>query len=243
MWNSTIKSFFLVTFLILLLYLPKAYCIDSVKAAAPVIIDSSVIEVRTPPAEKQQELLSNPDYKYDRKIPSPNFWDRFKDWVSSILERVFNSEGGGVSITILYYLIVAVAIGLITFLLLKNNIRFLFYGKSAALPINFREFDDDIHKINFNELIAAAIAEKDYRKAVRLNFLKLLKDLTDKNLITWKIDKTNNDYFSELSNSAYSNSFKELAFLYEHIWYGNFDIDENNFNTVLSKFNTLKVEC
>lgn len=241
MWNRNIKHYFLFAFLILLLYCPKAYCTDSVKVSVPVIVDSSVVEVRTPTAEKQEELLSNPDYKYDRKIPSPDLWERFKDWVASLFEKIFNSKGGELSLRIFYYLIVAVAIGLIIFLSLKNNIRALFYGKSAAIPINFREFEDDIHKINFNELIAAAIAEKDYRKAVRLNFLKLLKELTDKNLITWKIDKTNNDYFIELSNSAYSNSFKELAFLYEHIWYGNFDIDENNFNTVLTKFNTLKV--
>lgn len=241
MRSNTIRTYFLFTFFISLLHFSNAFGIDSAKAAVSIRIDSSQIDIRDPNIEKQRELLSDPDYKYDRKVPSPGLWERFKDWLSGIFERWADSKGGEFSIRIIYYLIIAVAIVLIVFLLLKNDIRSLFYGKSASLSIDFRELDEDIHKINFSELIAAAIAEKDYRKAVRLHFLKLLKELTDKNMITWKIDKTNNDYFVELASSGFSSSFKELAFLYEHIWYGNFDIDESNYNTVLAKFNTLKV--
>ena len=40
---------------------------------------------------------------------------------------------------------------LIILLLLKNNVRALFYGKSAAVPIDFKEFEEDINKI-FNAI-------------------------------------------------------------------------------------------
>lgn len=242
MWNSNIKRYFLFTLSVFLLHFTDVYSTDSAKVVTAVAIDSSAIEVRKPNADTQKDLLNDPDYKYDRKaLPSPNWWNRFWQWVASLFDDVSSTEGGRLTINVSYYIFVGAAIVIVVLLLLKNNIRALFYGKSASLAVSFQELEEDIHKINFNDLIASAITEKDYRKAVRLNFLKLLKELTDKNLITWKIDKTNNDYFIELSNSSYSKSFKELAFLYEHIWYGNFDIDETNFNTVLAKFNTLKV--
>jgi len=130
---------------------------------------------------------------------------------------------------------------IIILLVLKNDIRAVFYGKSASVTIDFKEFDEDIHKINFDELIANAISNNDYRKAVRLHFLKLLKELTDNNLITWQIDKTNNDYSIELSNSKYSKKFQELALMYEYIWYGDFQLDESNFKNTILKFKEFKI--
>ena len=132
---------------------------------------------------------------------------------------------------------------MIAVLLSRNNIRALFFSKSDTIPIDYNEFEEDIHKINFDELIATALSEKDFRRAVRLHFLKLLKELADKNLILWKIDKTNNDYSIELSDSKYSKHFKELAVLYEYIWYGNFELDETNFKTTIEKFKQFEISC
>ncbi len=243
MWNSSIKILFFLQLLTLLLYSPNAFCNDSTKMQVKIAIDSTPVELRNADPVKQGEIMSDPDYKYDRKEPAPNknWWQRFKEWFWEKISDLFSGEGGEISLKIIQWLLIVAAIVVIVFLLLKNNIRALFYGKSAAIPINFREFDEDIHKINFNELIAAALSEKDYRRAVRLHFLKLLKELTDKNLIVWKADKTNNDYFIELSNASFRGQFKELAFLYEHIWYGNFDMDESNFNSSIEKFKSFKV--
>jgi hypothetical protein len=68
----------------------------------------------------------------------------------------------------------------------------------------------------------------------------LLKELTDKNLIHWQIDKTNNDYTIELSKSKFSSQFNELALLYEYIWYGDFDLNEERFKSTIEKFNAFK---
>lgn len=252
MWSSTTKlpcfagwcqmrvlfcTFFL--FFYSMPYGSNTYCIEgSPKLKNTIIFDTAKVEVREPDAKKQKELLNNADYKYDHIGPAPKTpWERFKDWFWRKTDELFSSKGGSLAFRILEYLLIVAAIVLIILLLLKNNIRALFYGKSAAIAIDFKEFEEDIHKINFNELISVALSEKDFRRAVRLHFLKLLKELTDKNLITWKIDKTNNDYSIELSNSKYNKHFEELAISYEYIWYGNFQLDETNFKTIIEKFN------
>lgn len=258
MWNSSIKVLCFseghkirtlhFTFFLLLYGLlcgSNVYGInDSIKLQKAIVFDSSSVEVRQPLAEQQQELLNNKDYKYDHKNPaSKTLWERIKEWFWQKINDLFNTKSGAIGLIILKYVLIVTAIALIIMLLLKNNIRALFYGKSAGIPIDFKEFDEDIHKINFNELISTAVSEKDYRRAVRLHFLKLLKELTDKSLITWKIDKTNNDYSIELSNSEYEKQFKELAISYEYIWYGNFILNELNFKTTIEKFKQFEREC
>lgn len=217
---------------------------DSTKSKVVLTYDTSTITVRQPNTVAQEELLENSDYKYDRVGPAPKtWWDRFKEWFWRTIEKIFTTEGGKVGLTIFQYVLIAAVIVIIVFLILKNDIRAVFYGKSASVVIDFKEFEEDIHKINFDQMIAEAMSRNDYRKAVRLHFLKLLKELTDNNLITWQIDKTNNDYLMELSNSKFSKQFQELALMYEYIWYGDFQLDETNFKNTISKFKDFKVKA
>lgn len=230
-------NYAIILLLLGVLYCSNTYCQTNPTKIKTITFDSSKFEVREPSAINQSQLLNNNDYKYDRVGPAPKtLWERFKDWFWGKVNELFNSKSGAIGFRIFKYMLVAAAIILMIILLLKNNVRALFYGKSAQLPIDFKEFEEDIHTINFNELINEALSEKDFRRAVRLHFLKLLKELTDKNFITWKIDKTNKDYSIELSNSKYNDHFQELATTYEYIWYGNFEMDEINFKTTIEKF-------
>jgi len=242
---STIRKFFFICILIgCLTASGSLFSInDSTQTRYSLVYDTAKIQVREPHPKAQEELLKDSDYQYDRIGPAPkSWWERFKEWFWRSISKIFNTEGGEVGLTIFQYVLIAAVVVIIILLLLKNDIRAVFYGKSASIPIDFKEFDEDIHKINFDELIGDAITKNDYRKAIRLHFLKLLKELTDKNLISWQIDKTNNDYSMELSNSKFSNQFKELALLYEYIWYGDFTLDETNFKNTIEKFKNFKVQ-
>ncbi|MCW3084534.1 MAG: hypothetical protein JWP12_1900 [Bacteroidetes bacterium] len=242
MWNSSIKTFyfFISILLYMFLYSTRSYCAtDPVKK---IVYDSSKVEARFIPAEKQKELLDDSDYKYDRNGPQPvTFWDRFWSSVRKLIRKMFRSKGGVAGVHIFEYVLMAAAVVLVVVLLLKNNVRALFYGKSAPIAIDFTELKEDIHQINFDELIAEAISRKDFRKAIRLHFLKLLKQLSDKNLIAWQLDKTNIDYSVELSKSQYSSKFKEITFLYEYIWYGDFQINETSYGSMVLKFKEFKI--
>jgi len=243
MWNNTIKIHFNILFLILgFLMLNKISIAKNESLAKDLILDSSKIELRKPDSATQNELLNNTDYKYDRKGPAPkSAWEKFKEWFWRKVDEIFDSKGGSIGVRIFKYLLIGVAIGLFIYLLVKNNIRAIFYGKSASVKIDFSELEEDIHKINFDELIAEAVSKKDYRKAIRLHFLKLLKQLTDKNLISWKIDKTNHDYLIEMSNKQYKTHFKEIVYTYEYVWYGDFPLDEKGYQLTAVKFKEFNV--
>ena len=239
MLNSSIRSVLLLCMLVCI-YPQSSMAVGAAvqKEGAKIFAnDSSRVEVRKLDPQTQKELLEDSDYQYDRVGPAPKtLWERIKEWFWRTIEKIFSSNGGQIGLSIFQYILIIAVIIIIVLLVLKNDIRAVFYGKSASVPIDFKEFDEDIHKINFDDLIADAISKKDFRKAVRLHFLKLLKELTDNNLIIWQIDKTNNDYSMELSNSRYSIKFKELAYMYEYVWYGDMKMEEDDFKTTIAKF-------
>ena len=94
--------------------------------------------------------------------------------------------------------------------------------------------DKDYHK-----LIQSALKEQDFRLAIRFGFLSTLKYLHKKELIEWKIDKTNLDYQFELPET-YQDTFAAMSVIYERIWYGDFTADKALFNSMTSKFNEIK---
>ena len=244
--NTKLVLFSFLLTLCFVLQCNASFCAtDSIKKEEVHLVnDSSKIQVRQLNPEEQKNLLDNPDYKYDRVGPAPKtWWDRLKEWFWRSIEEMFDSKGGQIGLTIFQYVLIIAVIVIIILLLIKNDIRAVFYGKSASVSIDFKEFEEDIHKINFDDLIADAISKGDYRKAVRLHFLKLLKELTDNNLIKWQIDKTNNDYSIELAKSKYNSKFKELALMYEYVWYGDFQLDESNFKSTIEKFKEFKVSA
>jgi len=78
--------------------------------------------------------------------------------------------------------------------------------------------------------------------AIRYFYLKILKQLTEIELIKWEIQKTNEDYIKELSEKRIKEKFKSITRLYDFVWYGNFKINESQFSLVKLDFNSLEKE-
>jgi hypothetical protein len=58
----------------------------------------------------------------------------------------------------------------------------------------------------------------------------MLKSLDTKNLINWKLHKTNHDYEIEIADTDIKADFISLTRYFEYIIYGNFSLDEAGFN-------------
>lgn len=98
------------------------------------------------------------------------------------------------------------------------------------------EMPNDIFAINYQKETEKAVAVKNYRLAVRLMFLNLLKNMSERNVINYKQDKTNFDYLSELyAGSLYPHFFK-VTRNYEYSWYGQFPITDEAFQLIKKDF-------
>jgi hypothetical protein len=232
---------------LLVLFIAIASWATELSAAKDSIVspafDSSVIDVREPSDEAQQKIYSDDDWKYVEEKPSDqqdSFFDRLLDkLLRSFFDDVVDdvSDSGGKKRAngwTIFLLIIGVA--LIVFFILKatgTGGNAMFRRKSKLKEdVDATVEDVDIHAINYESQIETALKASDYRLAVRLWFLRSLKEMTDRDLIQWKIDKTNSDYFYELSGSGLEQQFGRVSLIYDYIWYGEFEVDEMGYRKV-----------
>lgn len=137
--------------------------------------------------------------------------------------------------TILWILILGgFAFFLITYLA-GSNVG-LFRKKSTIVSEESEAMPEDIFTINYQKEIDKAAAAGNYRLAVRLMFLRLLKNMSEREFIKYKQDKTNFDYLSEVYNSRWYKQFFKVTRNYEYSWYGKFEISEEIYMAVKNDF-------
>ncbi|MEJ7739128.1 MAG: DUF4129 domain-containing protein [Chitinophagaceae bacterium] len=188
-------------------------------------------------AVQMDRYRSDPDFRYDLiQEPPHSVWDRFWVWFWKKLGEILKIRNGT---RILNATFILVAIAILLFFIFKisgmNNIG-LFAKKNTGEGLSHSVLDDDVHTINFDIAIQQAIEGGNYRFAIRLLYLQSLKNLTDRQLINWQINKTNFAYVSELNGKACQQPFNELTSQFEMNWYGERPLEAQEFGRVKDQF-------
>ena len=97
-----------------------------------------------------------------------------------------------------------------------------------------------IENQNIQALIDEALKENNYRLAIRYYYLLLLQTLSKKDLIDWQLQKTNHDYIHEIQDGGIKTSFSKVTRIYDFIWYGSFEVDEEAFAKAEKEFKNLQ---
>jgi hypothetical protein len=194
------------------------------------------------PDSLQQRKL--PDSVLQRLNKDDNFW-----YVNYVFEKEANERKkkelkstapfteGPLFQTILWLVIIGGFAAFVIIYLSNSNVG-LFRKKSKPMLTDEQmEADtDNIFEINYQREIDRAVSNGNYRFAVRLMFLRQLKNLSDKNVIQYKPDRTNFDYLLQLHPTKYYHDFFQLTRNYEYSWYGQFDIDPQKFGLIRKDF-------
>ncbi len=131
--------------------------------------------------------------------------------------------------------IVVLFLGILAWYLFQNNI----VGRKQSITAEKISGDitgENIFDINYPKEIEKAVNAGDYRLAIRLMFLRQLKQLSQKRIIEYKQERTNFDYLSQLYPTGYYNDFFRLTRNYEYTWYGKFDVNREVFGIIKSEF-------
>jgi hypothetical protein len=217
-------------------------------AQQPPLTKTAPLQVRYPDAQKLKSLQADESFRYSPERPSgKSFWDRFWWWLRVTLGKLFyDQQSGNYGRYALYVLGVGI-MGWGMLKLLGVEAGSLFGRQPATLAIAYETYQENIHGIDFPVLIAQAEAQGDYRRAIRLYYLAILKKLTDLALIEWKPGKTNRSYVAEIENSHLRRSFEALTRQFEFIWYGGSTLQKPVFQQVRLAFeqfeNLMKTEA
>jgi hypothetical protein len=209
-------------------------------AQGKLTFDSSEVIVRSFNDASIAAYKSEKQFQYD-KIGEPvlSLWDRFWIWFWDMMDRMLSTPAGKTTFkTILIVLGIAAVIFFI-YKLMGDKTK-LFGGKgNKGLPYEIG--DEDIHSISFEDAIREAIANENYRLAVRLVYLHSLKLLSDKELIDWKPGKTNTAYVFELKDHPSFTSFNNLTQEFEFAWYGGEEVSKEHYQEIDAAFNDFKL--
>ncbi len=135
--------------------------------------------------------------------------------------------------TLIWIIIVG---GFVTFLIMYLAGTEVGLFRKKSVPVNSKEEEEempeDIFAINYQKEIDKAAAQGNYRLAVRLMFLRLLKHMSEKNVINYKQDKTNLDYLMHLYSTRYYHDFFRITRHYEYSWYGKFEVSSDAYHQI-----------
>ena len=214
------------------------------KVPAKVKTDASKIEVKKFYANAIKIYRQDKDFNYNGEATGqPSFWDRFWNWLWNLLFGwIGKTTFGGV---IMKYFLLGLSIALLVYVVFKSlgiNAVQMLRGEATKINVPYSESLENIHEINFDNEIERAISQHNYRLAVRLLYLKCLKQLSDSHLIQWQIDKTNSAYIYELTDPMQKQTFGRLTRQFEYVWYGDFPIDKEAFSNINSLFQSFKTQ-
>lgn len=181
------------------------------------------------------------DFNYKVVQPKESLWDLIKRKIAQFLFKNIDPNKAAIYTTNILRFFGIIIIGFLLFIviryLMSKDGNFFFGRRNRKINITSQDIEENIHEINFPERILTLEKQQDYRSAIRYHFLYSLKKLTDKNLINWNVEKTNRDYLRELKNKNLQEDFRRVIYIYDYIWYGEFDTKEEDYQHYKSYFN------
>lgn len=110
---------------------------------------------------------------------------------------------------------------------------------ASVKTLDLEHVEENIHETDLEQLIRQAVGEGQYSIAIRLYYLLIIKELSLKEHILWKRDKTNTDYLRELEQTNFFAAFRQVTSVYERAWYGDVIPKEGDYVAVKEDFERL----
>ncbi|MFA0962021.1 DUF4129 domain-containing protein [Roseivirga sp. BDSF3-8] len=203
---------------------------------------TEVSAIQTLPDEALETYRNDPDFIYEENasVEGLSLMDiillKIAEWFAGAAEIAF---GGGIG-TIIFTLIIVALIVFIISKMFGFDLGFFYRGGKKSSAITYKVEDENIHEIDFASEIEAAMKNGHYRKVIRLIYLHMLKELSDKERINWKPHKTNADYLREMRVDPLASDFETLNYYFVYSWYGDFDVNLAQVERVRSVFDHMK---
>lgn len=209
---------------------------DEAPADPTLFYDSSGIASRAPSREAIEAYADDEAFDYAREEPPEgrSFMDEIILWLGELFGFLFGSGTG--SELVRYAIIVAAVVVLVLVFLRSRYGGILGRRAAASRALMMEEIEENVTQMDFDPLIAEAMRAGTWRRAVRLHYLQLLRRLADGGMIDWRREKTNRDYLNELSDEALRSRFAELTRAFDYVWYGEREIDEQEFRRLRGRF-------
>lgn len=192
-----------------------------------------------------KEKYGGDDFNYQEKAKEKSAWVKF-------LERLFKNTGENISggfmlffiwlIRVIVLICILYGVYILVSVLMGKEGAWFFSKKSDAKGLTYGITEEDIAGTDYLELLDAAVANQDFRTAVRYYYLYTLQKLSGQGHIDFHRDKTNTDYRYEIKDKKLAGAFNYVSYIYDYTWYGAFDMSASDYSIASDAFDdTLKM--
>ncbi|HZH65048.1 MAG TPA: hypothetical protein VEY10_09150 [Flavisolibacter sp.] len=188
----------------------------------------------------------------EKKVPQKKLDSLKKDdayWYANIerLKKKEEIEQPGKSLfnagwftNLLWILIVISFIAIVIWYLASSNFQLFRKTPEKIFAEDESGITEDIFVLEYEREISKALDTANYRLAVRLWYLRTLKELSQRNLIIYSHEKTNSDYLYGLRGGRYYQGFFKLTRSFEYTWYGGFPVSQQDYAVMQQDFTSFR---
>ena len=193
------------------------------------VLDSSLIK----------KIALNPDFQYKQeeisKSPIQEIWDNimlfFFKVISKIVESLFGIKMSKTTSNIIFWVFIIVILAAIGWFFFRTK-RQLFTNSGISIT----DTDEiSIENLSYTDEFNRAYQNQNYKPAIRFLLLHTIKFLDEVGAIKYIPGKTLYDYQYEIKNSVVRSKFAEICYVYEYVWFGNFDATKSMCDLVNEK--------
>jgi hypothetical protein len=182
--------------------------------------------------EKQQWSKLSKGYDYTEKIKEikPKKASKWKGFGS------FSFAGNWLKY-VLWILVIAALLVTLAFLILNIYKNTAEKVKDAKV---YRSLSiENIEDADLEQFLDESLSAGSFKEAIRIRYLMLIRTLNRLNLVTWKKDKTNGAYVTEMYGKTGFDLFCKLTISFERAWYGEKVIGEAEYQAILPVFDLM----
>jgi hypothetical protein len=153
-----------------------------------------------------------------RKESSPSSFDMNVGWLKTVM-----------------WIILALVVAYVVYIVFLRDLK-------SNKKVEVLEEEPNPIEIPLSELelkLREALTRKDYREAIRIYFLYILKLLIERSWIDWHKKKTNLHYLREMSARKEYQAFSNVVTVFEIVWYGKRPVSQDDYNRVEPIFKQL----
>lgn len=195
------------------------------------------LELRHADELEWAKLKKDKRFQYKKKKKKKIELDPPKPWFEGI-GKFFSST---LFKFFLYFFLGAFLLFVIYLFIKNNNISFRRNIKDEEI-VQEEPWEDVTSFEDWELALQKALAAGDYRVATRIYYLHTLHILDKNGLIQYREDKTNWFYVQKMFGTAQHDDFKELTRSFDYIWYGEYQISQEQFEVLASQFKNFKIQ-
>ena len=187
------------------------------------------IEVNEFDEEDWQEATDGLDYNEKEERPKKERKPKNLNLPSSFFPNISSTR-------LIWYTLGIIALGVLLFFVIKYAAGLQAIDRKKKRAYTIEEAEENLLETDLQRFLREALEKGDYRLAVRVYYLEVLKQLSLKNLIKWQRDKTNSEYLREMRKQSHFKDFRHVTRIFERVWYGDTEIEQDAFQQISPEF-------